>query len=326
MPSLSARRRWLGASPRASPPSPLGRGDQRRRRGDAAAAAGLPGPAGPPRRRSRAQRVLFRQLTLDLLRNTVELAVLVTRGDGGSRGRRRLVHRAHRAALPPGLGGADRAAGGGPRLHRRLRLALHRPDAHRAQRRGARDEPRPLPAGLPAGRGGAAAGRSGAGGDGAIARLRTVDDLPAGHAAADPPGPARRLPRRHARAARRVRRVRDPELPDLHDRDLHRVPASTSRPPRRWRSCWSRWASWCLPAKVSSPVGGGSAASGPPQPRPPGRRRLGKLLVPTLLALTALVGLSLGVPDRHAHLLARCEPALDAAGQPPPCCRPPSPR
>ncbi len=36
--------------------------------------------------------------------------------------------------------------------------------------------------------------------------------------------------------------------------------------------------------------------SGPAAARPAGRRRLGKLLIPTLLALTALVGLSLAVP------------------------------
>ena len=212
------------------------------------------------------KRILFRRLTLDLLRNTVELAVLVTLAtavigvsaawciERTTLPLRRfwavlivlpaavpdfIVGYAWHSIVPSltGLRGATIVMSLAlyPLVYLPVAAALRRVD--------------------PVARG-----------DGALARLRAVDDVSPRDAAADPSGAAGRLPRRDARASRRVRRVRDPALPDVHDRGLHRVPGRPVRGGVAGPGAGGARHRRALPAKGSSPDAGGSAAAVRPPP------------------------------------------------------------
>ena len=158
-----------------------------------------------------------------------------------------VADRARGGAGAAAVGGSARDAGGDPRLRRRLRVALDRPEPGAAARRHAGDDARHLSARLPPGRGRAAPARPGARGDRTDARDVAVAHVHPNRAA-DAAGPDPR--RRDARRADRdlgVRRVRDPRLPDVHDRGVHGVqvrsrrrrcargPAGRARPARRAR-------------------------------------------------------------------------------------------
>ena len=178
-----------------------------------------------------------------------------------------------------------------------------------------------LPAGVPAGGGCASAGRPVARGDGALARLRAVDDVSPGDA-------ARRSVRRCSAAASLVMLALLAEFGAFEILRFQtfttevftefRVDQSAGR--ARWLWCWWRSGSSCCAAKGSSPDAGASAAAAPAAARPAGRRRLGKSKIPALLGFTALVGLSLGVPigtlvywlasSQHSTLPAARDPAL----------------
>ncbi len=136
-----------------------------------------------------------------------------------------MVRGANHAAAAPAVGGRAGAAARRPGLRRRLRLGLDRPGAARLPGGGDDHDAVAVSARVPARCERPRQPRRRARGGRAQPRPGTVADVPEGHAAPDPPGGARRLPARDARAAGRVRRLRNRPVPDVHGRDLHRVQA-----------------------------------------------------------------------------------------------------
>ena len=184
---------------------------------------------------------------LELLRNTVTLAVGHHGRDRGARHRPGVRRRAHRPAGPPAVA---RAAGRTARragVRQRLRVGVAGPLHQRLRRGLARRDALLLPARLPPGRRGAPRPRPGARGGVLVARPHALAGLHPGGAAPAATGPARRRPARRAAPARRVRRARPAALPDLHDRDLRpvRLHLQRLRGHRDGRRSWCCSASSC---------------------------------------------------------------------------------
>ena len=299
---------------------------QRRGRARAAAAARCSWscrPATPAGREVHS--VLFRPLSAELLRNTVELAVLVTAATA-------VIGTAaawcvERTALPlrrmwARAGGAARS----PMPDFVVGYAWHSlsPGVHRLRARGRGHDPRPLPAGLPAGGGGAAPHRPGPGGDAPRRSGWAGGRRSAGWC-------SRRSARRccggslvvDAGAAGRVRRVRDPRLPDLHHRDLHRAAGRPVRPPPALALLLVALGIVVLLGEAAGPAAAGSAGAARRPRARRRRRRLGRGCCPILAALAALVGLAARRAGRHARLLARALATRPRCPRAPPCSRRP---
>ena len=134
-----------------------------------------------------------------------------------------LVRRAHEPAAAAPLGHPGGRPARHPRLRGELRLAGHLPGLRRLLGRRARDDPRRLPAGVPAGGRQHAQRRPGPGRGGAGPGSRAPRDVLEGHRRPGPAGhPRRRRPGRPGLPGR-VRRLRDPGLPHADDGGVHRV-------------------------------------------------------------------------------------------------------
>ena len=127
------------------------------------------------------------------------------------------------------MGAAPGRTADGATLRDELRLGDDRHVAPGVPRRGGDHRLLLLPDRLPARRRLASGHRSGARGDGPVARARRPADLFPRRVAPASPGAARGTAARGARRARRVRRLRGAEVPDVHPQHLRPVPARLQR-------------------------------------------------------------------------------------------------
>ena len=146
--------------------------------------------------------LIFRSLTASLLWNTVRLTVVVTVlcaviGIAAAWFIERTDLPARRS-----VGCARRGAAGHPGLRCELRLGVAEHLGAGLPRRGARDDPGGVPAGVSAGRRQLPQRRPRPGGGRAQPRRGTPEHVLADHPGTGPDGDPRRLPARHARAAR----------------------------------------------------------------------------------------------------------------------------